>query len=82
MSRDYTSRSCELTHLEAQEEAEVLADCEPVKEDVVLRADAQTVSDEVHVSQDAVPAHLCRATGGGEQTCVGWGGLLASWVAR
>ena len=39
-------------------------DSESVKEHVVLRADAQTVSDQVHVRQDAVAIDHGRAFSG------------------
>ena len=48
-----TMGSCH-AHLEPGEEAEVLADCEPVKEHVVLGTDSETAANLVHVVQNAV----------------------------
>ena len=43
------------SHLEPEEEGKVFADCESVKEYVVLGADSQAVTDQVHIPQNTVP---------------------------
>lgn len=58
-------------HLEPGEEVEVLADCEPVKEHVVLGADSETAPDLVHVVQNAVAVDDRVASCWRVQTCRG-----------
>ena len=46
----------------------MLTDSKTIKKDIVLRADSQTVSDLIHISQDAVTIDLSCPTSGRVQT--------------
>ena len=51
-------------YLKSGKELEVFQDSEPVKQDIVLGADSQTLSDLVHVSPDVIAIdHCCTSRG-------------------
>ena len=63
--------------LESSEENEMLSDGESVKEDVVLGADSETVSDLIHVSTNVIAIYDRRSSRGCVQTWGGGGGGVA-----
>ena len=53
------------THLEPEEEGEVLSDRQAIKENVMLRTNAETLSDLVHICENTVSIDGSCTTGGG-----------------
>ena len=53
------------THLEPEEEGEVLTDRQAIKENVMLRTSAKTLADLVHICENTVSIDGGCATGGG-----------------
>lgn len=61
-----------------REEEQVLPDSEVVKQDVVLRTEAQAAADQSHILTDVVAVDVGPAAGGRKQPCVGGHQLKAT----